>query len=500
MSQPLWTLEEIIAATGARAQGRHKGPVTGISIDTRTIEPGDLFVALQDQRDGHDFVPQAFERGAAAALVATDYQHANKADLVLRVDNPLRALGNMAMAARNRLNDRARVVAVTGSAGKTTAKEMLRAMFARSGRVHASEKSYNNHWGVPLTLARMPRETDFAVIEIGMNHADEIRPLSRLARPHVALITSVLPVHLENFPDIEAIARAKAEIFEGLFPGACAVLPRDSEHFDLLAGCAARAIGLSLNEAMQKGAIVSFGLDEKADCRLLGDHLRLSRARSRGKFVAAGSEMSFELALAGRHNAMNAMGCIAAWLAATCFREFQAQKAGECPGFDGALAGLAGLEMQPVGRGQVIELGDEHDGILTLVDESYNANPASMVAAFENLSLFPADRRKLAVLGDMLELGEQADRLHAGLAREIGRTGIDLVFACGPHMQALYEALEPEKRGACAANAQELRDKLFSALQKGDVIMVKGSNGSNMGLLVDALKNDRPPFGQGDNN
>ncbi|NWG72808.1 MAG: UDP-N-acetylmuramoylalanyl-D-glutamyl-2, 6-diaminopimelate--D-alanyl-D-alanine ligase, partial [Parvularculaceae bacterium] len=262
MSRPLWTLDEIAAAIGScRIDGNTDRPVTGLSIDSRTLQPGDLFVALKDARDGHEFVPAAFDAGAAAALVARDYRApAHRGDFTLiRFDDPLQGLENIAREARRRT--RARIVAVTGSAGKTGTKEMLRACLAACAsspeRVHASAKSYNNHWGVPLTLARMPADTDFGIFEIGMNHAGEITPLTRMVRPHVAIITNVLPVHLGHFASEKGIAEAKAEIFSGLEPGGTAILLRESPHYDLLQRRAKEA----------NARIVTFGAHEDADYR-----------------------------------------------------------------------------------------------------------------------------------------------------------------------------------------------------------------------------------------
>ncbi len=525
MTEPLWTIDELAAVTAGELDGEQGAPVNGISIDTRTIEKGDLFVALQDVRDGHDFVTMAFGRGAAVALVKRDYVKQVDDGLLLRVDDPLHALEKMAVGARARLACRARVVAVTGSAGKTTTKEMLRVCFTSFGKTHASEKSYNNHWGVPLTLARMPRDTQFAVIEIGMNHPGEIRPLVKLASPHVALVTSVLPVHLEHFTGLEEIAQAKAEIFEGLqkaepFKGvesrtqaianerhrwSFAVVPREGEYADFLGARALEALGLPFDKAQvfQSGheemACFSTGEDGNG-CTCIGvEKIELSANGSKAILLYGQDCLDLELAIPGTHNVMNAAACITALSCALVGLDIPLGK-GDAYLVEQALRALKTFQLVTQGRGQVVELGDDKTGKITLIDESYNANPASMSAAFENLSLYPQNRRKLAVLGDMLELGDTADELHGALAIEIERTGIDQVFACGPHMKALFEALNDEKRGAYASNADELKGMLFAALKNDDIIMIKGSNGSHMGTLVEALEIDLPPLREGDNN
>ncbi len=476
---PLWRFEELATATRGVIEGETGlAAVSGVSIDTRTLSPGDLFVALSDARDGHDFVSTAFARGAALALVAKDYRKKDGDGPLLRVDDPLRGLERIAAAARSRLGAKARVVAVTGSAGKTTTKEMMRLGFAVAGRVHASEKSYNNHWGVPLTLARMPRETRFAIIEMGMNHAGEIGPLSRLARPHIAVITSVLPVHLEHFSGIEGIAAAKAEIFEGLETDGRIILPRDSEQFDFLFGRAVEAVGARGDQ------IVSFGADERADNRLgaVETALRGSRAvlhRQNGEAI------SFEVGLPGRHNVQNGAACLSAWFAATADLE---DVGAASRGLEFLQKALAQMEMEPAGRGQVFELSAPGKGAITLIDESYNANPASMRAALENLSLYPPGRRKVAVIGDMLELGDSTDALHIALAGPIAKAGVERVFTCGVQMKKLFAALPDRLQGGHGEEVSDLGAVLLEDIREGDIIMVKGSNGIGLGSLVEILR------------
>lgn len=477
-SPVLWSVDELVAATRGTLDGANSEvPVTGISIDTRTIRNGDLFVALQDQRDGHDFVSAAFAKGAAIALVNLDYRKQGEDGLLLRVGDPLLGLEKLAAAARARLRDKARVIAVTGSAGKTTTKEMMRLGYAHMGLVHASEKSYNNHWGVPLTLARMPRETDFAIIEIGMNHTGEIRPLTKMARPHIAVVTSVLPVHLEHFSGVEGIAEAKAEIFEGLIEQGWALIPRDTPQFELLAQKARALVGEHIS---------SFG--EHADADNIVKDIELGLAASNAALVSDGHDrLAFDVGLPGRHNVLNAAACITAWFCAVDGLDMP--RTGQ--EIDGVLKALASMHMEPAGRGQVFELDNLAAGSITLIDESYNANPASMRAAFENMSLYPGGRRKVAVIGDMLELGKSADELHIALVEPLKKAGINSVFACGAHMKKLFETLPENLRGGYEVDASALKPLLLQGVKDGDIIMIKGSFGSHMGSLVEALKDGR---------
>lgn len=484
----LWDFDELVAAAGGTADGAAPGaPITGLSIDTREIGAGDVFIALKSNRDGHEFVGQAFARGAAAALVATDYARGERDGALIRVADTQAALEAIGRAARARLPQDARVVAVTGSAGKTTTKEMLRAMFEaiEPGRVHASVKSFNNHWGVPLTLARMPRDTAFAVFEIGMNHANEIRPLVKMVRPHVAVITTIAPAHLGNFESIEGIADAKAEIFEGLVPGGVAVIPRDNAHYARLRTAAVTALGIAGgdDDGEWSEQIHTFGEHPQSMVRL--DIVSAGPGGSElGLHVPSGDRLSVPLSIAGRHNALNAVAAIAAWFEVAGDR---APPEGDDQGYRGfgrLCRVLGGLALDPAGRGQVETI----DGV-TIIDESYNANPASMAAALDVLGL-PRDgvSRRIAVLGDMLELGADADRLHAELAGPIGAAGVDAVFACGARMAALWDVLPQSKRGGWAETADGLTPLVLDAVRPGDAVMVKASNGSKLGPLVAALK------------
>jgi UDP-N-acetylmuramoyl-tripeptide--D-alanyl-D-alanine ligase len=460
MSDALWTWDELVRAAAGTADGAAEAPVTGFSIDTRSIAPGEVFVALRDQRDGHDFVASAFERGAAAALVERGYERKAGDGALIRVGDTLEGLRAIARAARARTN--ARIVAVTGSVGKTGTKDALRACLSRLGSTHAAEKSFNNHWGVPLTLARMPADATYGVFEIGMNHAGEIEPLSKLVRPHVAIITTVEPVHLEFFSSVEAIAEAKAEIFAGLEPGGTAILNRDNPHFALLAARARE----------HSARIVSFGRHEDADVR--PRVWELGPAGSDIEVDIGGKRVAYRIGAPGAHLALNSLAVVAALDALGA--DVQA-----------AVAALADIQAAK-GRGARLEVALDGGAIL-LIDESYNANPASMRSALAAMATVPraTNPRRIAVLGDMLELGTESVRLHEGLKDPVDAADVDLVFACGPNMRALFTALPPGRRGEWAETSEGIMAPLLATVRCGDVVMVKGSLGSRMAPLVDAL-------------
>ena len=469
MTAELWTWNELIAAMpGCVAEGRPSAAITGFSIDTRSLMRGEVFVALKDQRDGHEFVTSAAKAGSAAAIVSRDYQKHSGDGALLRVDDPLQALEHLGVAARARLSSKARVVAVTGSAGKTGTKEMLRACLARLGKVHASEKSYNNHWGVPLTLARMPADAHYAVFEIGMNHAGEIGSLVKLVSPHAAIVTTVEAVHIAHFHSVEDIADAKAEIFSGLEPAGFAIIKRASPHFDRLAGHA-RA---------HQAKVISFGLI--SDANVYAEKIELSGEASEITACIGEKSITYRLAIPGSHVAENSLAVAAA---------LQAIGADVAT----ALGALADLP-PPDGRGARVLLttqtNGQPSGHALLIDESYNANPASMRAVLATLGTLPRDRfqRRIVVLGDMLELGPQAGELHRGLQPAIDAAGVDLVFACGPNMKGLYESLRPAIKGSYFETAAALEPALVAEIRSGDVVMVKGSNGLKLGLLVGALR------------
>jgi UDP-N-acetylmuramoyl-tripeptide--D-alanyl-D-alanine ligase len=382
------------------------------------------------------------------------------------VDDVLGGLVDLAHAARARLN--AQVIAVTGSVGKTSTKEALRRVLGAQGETHASVASFNNHWGVPLSLARCPATVRFAVFEIGMNHAGEIGPLVKMVRPQIAIITTIEPVHLEFFAGVEAIADAKAEIFTGLEPGGAVVLNRDNSQFARLQR-RAKKLGIS--------RIVSFGAHNKSDARLLDVSLHPACSAVHAKIL--GHEVTYKLGMPGRHMAMNSLAVLAA---------------ASLAGADLALAALSLSRIEPTaGRGvrRVLEVAS---GEATLIDESYNANPASMAAALNVLgqaAVGPHGRR-IAVLGDMLELGPTSPALHRGLNEAIKANHIDLVYCCGPLMRNLWDALSTGKRGGYAESAAGLEAQAITAVRAGDAIMIKGSLGSKMKTIVSALEKRFP--------
>ncbi|MCA0994166.1 UDP-N-acetylmuramoyl-tripeptide--D-alanyl-D-alanine ligase [Alloyangia pacifica] len=465
----LWTAEEAAAATGGRAIGNWS--VNGVSIDTRTLEKGDLFVALTAARDAHDFVAQALEKGAGAALVSRIPEGVPADAPLLIVDDVLPGLEALGRAARART--RAQVVAVTGSVGKTSTKEMLRTVLGAQGTVHAAEKSYNNHWGVPLTLARMPKDVDFAVIEIGMNHPGEIAPLSRMARPHVAMITIVAPAHLAAFENLEGIAREKAAIFEGLEPGGSAVVNGDLEVSPLL---------VELAEA-KAAHVITFG--EAAGNHHRVEEVTVGDATTVAQGRAWRTHVLYKVGVPGRHFAVNGMGVLAVVHAM---------------GLDRALAVTAlGQWEAGAGRGlrEVITLDPvETQLTLELIDDAYNANPASLGASLEVLAgAKPKDGvgrvahgRRIAYLGDMKELGAQEHELHRALAAHPSMGSIDLVHCVGPLMRDLWLALPEHKRGHWAETSTAMAERVRHDLDAGDVVLVKGSLSMALARVVDAIR------------
>ena len=463
-ARALWQWNDLVRAAVGVAEGMPADPITGFSLDTRSIKRGEVFVALKDQRDGHEFVEAAFKAGAAAALVSIAYARKTGDGALIRVADTLRGLESIARASRARLDSSARVIAVTGSVGKTGTSAMLRACLQELGATHAPEKSFNNHWGVPLTLARMPATTRFAVIEIGMNHSGEITPLTRLTRPHVALITTVEPVHLASFASVEAIADAKAEIFLGLEPGGTAVLNHDNPHFDRLAA-QARAVG---------ARILSFGHNSNSEVRPTGWDIG---AEGSDIAVMLGDRtFTYRLAAPGAHLAMNSLGVVATLLAAGA-------------DLDAALPALSVFDA-PQGRGARMTLTLPAGGTALLIDESYNANPASMRAALATMATLPRTQhpRRIAILGDMLELGEATEDLHRDLKDPIVAAGVDLVLASGPQMRHLFDGLPTGIRGHWEADADSLTASALDAVRSGDVIVIKGSNGARSWRIAEAMK------------
>ena len=467
----LWTAYEAAAATGGALCSRggdandwpaEEWSAAGISIDTRSLKPGDIFVALRDARDGHEFLKSAFEAGAAAALVAHAPETAPDGAPLLVVNDTLQGLRDLAAAAR--LRNFGKRIAVTGSAGKTSTKEILRAALSASGAVHAADKSFNNHWGVPLTLAKLPMHADYGVFEIGMNHAGEITPLTNLVRPHAAIVTTVGAAHLEFFRSVEEIAEAKAEIFSGLSRGGVAVLPFDNEYFALLKQRAEEAGAASF---------VSFGEGAGADFRLLD--YKAAGAGARLRTSIKGEERGFDVGIPGKHQALNMLAALAAVDAVGADLER-------------AIAALADLKPAE-GRGQRTTIKVE-GGEAVLIDESYNANPSSMAASIGLLGAAAPVKngRRIAVLGEMLELGPDAPALHAGLAKALIDAKVDRVYAAGELMRHLWDALPETMRGLFAGSAVGLVGPVADAIKSGDVVMIKGSNASKVSAVAKALQ------------
>lgn len=456
----LWSAEEAVQATGGRTTCDWQA--TGVSIDSRSVEPGDLFIALKGPTfDGHDFAGKAIKAGAAASMVHRRADGVDESMPLLIVDDTFAALWRLGTAARAR--SQARLIAVTGSVGKTGTKEALRLCLAPQGLTSASIGSFNNHWGVPLSLARMSRQAAYGVFELGMNHAGEIRELSALVRPHVAVITNIEPAHIGNFNSITEIADAKAEIFEGMDANGTAVLNRDNAFFHHL-GTKAEDAGVT--------RIVSFGRHKEADARLLDCSLHATCSAVTASI--RGQEIDYCLAMPGSHWVMNSLAVLAAVSAA---------------GADVVKAAAQLANLKPIkGRGERHTV-ETSAGAFRLIDDSYNANPTSMRAAFEVLgrASIGDGGRRIAVLGDMLEMGEHSEEMHAHLAEPLKDAGIDLVFCCGPAMAALHKALPEKLRGTHAADSKALAPAVAAAVRPGDALLVKGSLGSRMAVVVEAL-------------
>ena len=462
MSVILWTSAEAASATEGTLTGS-AWQANEVSIDSRTVTPGALFVALVGpNHDGHDHVAAALEKGAAAALVHKVPEGLAKDAPLLLVEDTMTGL--VALATQARARSSARIVAVTGSVGKTGTKEMLKLALEEAGPTHVSQGNLNNHWGVPLSLARLPRQAQFAVFELGMNHTGEITPLTRLVRPHVAVVTSVEAVHMAHFASTLQIAEAKAEIFQGVEAGGIAVLPRDNPHYRYLFD-AARKAGIT--------SIVSFGSHIDSGARLLDGAIDPDATLVLALF--GDDAISYRVGAAGLQWASNSL---AALLAARAV------------GADLNKAALALTAMSaPKGRGarKVLPWGK---GTIQIIDESYNASPISMRAAIVTLAASAPRHgsRRIAILGDMLELGEAAPAMHGALAQTLIENRIDLVYTAGPLMRHLHEALPPHRRGGHAVNADAVASLIVTALQPGDVVMIKGSAGSVMGRVIKAIE------------
>ena len=466
----LWSGLGLVSHLQARVVGRTPEGVSGVSIDTRTLELGDLFFAIKGHNsNGHDFVAKAFAMGAKAAVV--DEAHIDRLGacrplyVVRDVQAAMEGLGRAA-----RVRSKAWITAVTGSVGKTSTKEMLRLTLGRFGETHASTASYNNHWGVPLTLARLAEQAKFGVFEIGMNHSREIIPLVDMVRPHVAIVTTIAPVHLEHLGSIEAIADAKAEIFTGLTPDGAAIINHDAPQFERLR-----------KGALAAGAkrILTFGQHKDADARL--NFARRRDNMSHVEAIIMGQTHDYKIGAPGAHVAMNSLAVL---LTAHAI------------GLDVAFAASTLADYTaPDGRGAQARL-PLADGDFLLIDEAYNANPVSMRAALDVLAASPLGKggRRIAVLGDMLELGPEEAELHRTLADSVVESGADIVYAAGPLMKHLFDALPVKRRGVWAPTALAIQSQVLNGLRAGDVVMVKGSNGSKMGPLVAAIRKHAAQF------
>jgi UDP-N-acetylmuramoyl-tripeptide--D-alanyl-D-alanine ligase len=459
----LWSASDAAKATNGITNGDWFA--TGVSIDTRTLETGDLFIAIKgDHSDGHLYAKAAIDKGASAIVVDHIPDGVDEARCLI-VNDTFKAMQDLGKFARARTG--AKIVGITGSVGKTGTKEMLGVAFSQSGLTHYSQKSYNNHWGVPLSLSRMAAGSDFAVFEMGMNHHNEIAPLSHQVKPHIAIITTIAPVHIEHFPEgIDGIAHAKSEIFAGMDEHGIAILNHD-----------VLQLGILKSEATRYGVktILTFGEGEGADAKLLSCIVASNGIRAEADIM--GTRVTFQLRDAGKHQAVNALSVLLA--AKLLGLNLQT-----------SIQGLQSIE-PPSGRGkrEMIDSGDPQNPI-TLIDESYNASPVAMQAAFKVLALIDPGRggRRIAILGDMLELGADGPKLHAELALPLRAANVDLVYTCGKLMKHLHETLPQDIKKIHKDNSRELAEIVPDVLVPGDVVMVKGSLGSQMSSVVEALR------------
>ncbi len=466
--KPLWTSDDAGTATsGIVSKSFQAG---GVSIDSRSLKKGDLFVALKgDNMDGHNFIEAAFKAGASAAIVSKNFVAADPDWPLIYVDDTNLALENLGRAARAR--SKAKIVGVAGSVGKTSTKEMLAALFGSLGKTHASEKSYNNHWGVPLTLANLPEDAAFGIFEIGMNHPGEIVKLTDQVRPHVAIITTIALEHMEFFPTgLVGVADANAEIFLGMDKNGIAILNHDNPHFARLKAAA---------EKQGIETIYGFG-DEECESHLLDCQLRSDSSQVTADIM--GEKVSYKLKIRGKHVVTNSLGALSVV---------------KSLGGDMGKAVKALEKFEPVtGRGNTLQVTIvKGQPPITIIDESYNANPESVQAALEAFALIePAPGgRRIAVLGDMLELGPQGPQWHKDLANPVLKAKTDLLYCCGPLMDALYQSLPEGWRGAHEKDSKALAEKLLPAVKPGDVLLIKGSNGSKMAYIIQALQDLQPP-------
>ncbi|MSO71992.1 MAG: UDP-N-acetylmuramoyl-tripeptide--D-alanyl-D-alanine ligase [Rhodospirillaceae bacterium] len=462
---PLWTSAAVVKATAGACAGTWVA--SGVSIDSRSVKAGDLFVALKGPNfDGHAFALAALKHGASAALIHEPVKDSGEYhNRLVVVKNTFAALQSLAVAARTRAN--ARIVAVTGSVGKTGTKEALRLGLSFLGKTHANEGNLNNHWGVPLSLSRMPADAAFGVFELGMNHPGEIAPLSRMVRPHVAVITTVEAAHLEFFNSIVEIADEKAAIMDGLEPGGTVVLPRDNAQYPRLVA-AAKSAGCKNT--------IGFGASGDAVARLLSWSLTPDGTQVAAEFD--GERITYDMIVSGRHWALNSVAALAAVRAMGC-------------DFHRAAGALSRLDAPP-GRGarSLVQLAG---GTLLVIDESYNASPAAVRVLAETLAQMhqpvggTGGGRLIVVLGDMLELGSAAAALHAGLGPSLKAAEIDIVFTAGALMEHLHKALPAPMRGGHAKDSMSLIPLVIAAVRAGDVVAVKGSHSSHLESVVAAL-------------
>jgi UDP-N-acetylmuramoyl-tripeptide--D-alanyl-D-alanine ligase len=469
---PLWTAAEIARATGGTTTGTWTA--SGFSYDSRTVNPGDVFVAIRSDDfprlahtkggDGHNYIAAALAAGAAGVMAQTIPPELAQDPRVIKVSSTAEAWVDLGIAARNRFGGL--VVGIAGAVGKTSTREMTRLVLNEFGQTHHSVGNYNNILGVPHTLAHCPVGHDYAVVEMGMDAPGEMRDLTRIVRPHAAIITTIALEHMENFPTgLDGIADAEAEIFDSMGPGGIAILNRDMDQY-------ARVLGHARTAGLVK--TVSFGEHQEADARLI----TCTEARNGTRVTAMimGETVDYFIQ-GGKHLAMNALAVL---LLAKVYE------------LDLAKAATALARFAPVtGRGtqESLIIGDPNNPVI-LIDESYNASPAAMNAAFRVVALIDPGRggRRIAILGDMLELGPTAPQLHADLALPIRAAGIDLVYTCGTLMKYLHEALPANTRGAHRDTSSELAKIVPDVLVPGDVVMVKGSKSSRMDVVVEALR------------
>jgi len=461
----LWEMDVITSVLDGRPVGNLPAGITGISIDTRTLKQGEAFFAIRGDRfDGHDFLPAAMGAGAGVAIVSEEKLvslGSLKLPLIV-VRDVMEAMHRLAEVARVR--SKAQIIAVTGSVGKTTTKEMLRTVLSPSGKVHAPVGSFNNHWGVPLTLARMPEDTKFGVFEIGMSHAGEITPLVKLVRPHVAMITAIAPAHIGAFETIDDIARAKAEIYTGVVPGGYALINHDDRRYTLLRD-------LARKEGIEH--LVSYGQKRGSDFWLR--KLEKTAEGSKMNVRMKEREIDFEISVPGEHMALNSVGVLGAAVLLGAETEKTVDALSKVQAADG--------------RGARYQLGGSGAMGITIIDESYNANPTSMTAALEVLGNHDGVKthRRIAVLGDMLELGRQSRKYHEGLAKPLSASRADIVFLVGEEMESLAKILPKDKLGGHFKNAKKLVATLKKIMKPGDVVMLKASKSIGFSAVVQQL-------------